>query len=358
MHQQFGEWYLRARIKVKEEQLNKRWKGVEGITKQKEINIPEIVRLYFALPIREDGFIDAFQSIFQKSDQLFPMRKNANELRVLAGAVIANLLDTARFKNRNKVALSTICANIEDLRSKPFLPEILDYARKYLLKRSASLRDYDSKQDSISPEGFKGGDLSAIAAAFTTDVPSAGNLLVGELNSIISNIDQVITSNTRLNSLLKLQREEINIHWWLFGEYSNDLGTSISKIEIPAACLVIGKELADLIHILPGPLSAEAFISKMLTNSDQDLPETITLKNAVNSSKREWRTSWIERKEFNKYEDICPVHFAVKKSLETSGPNDWTAAFENLSKLKVNIKIPPLKLALQVYYETLLINNY
>ncbi len=359
MHDRFNEWYRQARIKRDEEQLNKRWKGVEGITKQKDISIPEIVRLYFGLPKSEDGFISTFQNVFQKADKLFPMSRNKNELRVLAGAVIANLLDPARSENSNKVAFSTICANFENLRFKSFLPEILDCARDYLLKRSASLRDYGSDQESISPEVVKGVDSSVVDTALANnDIPGAVKSLVPELNSIINNLNQVTASNTRLNDLLKLQREEINIHWWLFGEFSNDLNISISEIEIPAACLVVGKELADLIHILPGPLAAEAFISKMLKNTGQDLPETITLKKAVNSSNKDWKANWMDRKEFKEYEDLCPVHFAVKKSLETTGTDDWTAAFENMSKLKVNVKLSPIKLALHVYYETLLINNY
>jgi hypothetical protein len=119
--------------------------------------------------------------------------------------------------------------------------------------------------------------------------------------------------------------------------------------------LIIGKELADLTTLLPGPTPAVAFLDKMLRTARADLPESTKLLDAVNNSPQEWRSEWIESNDFQIVDDICLVHLAASKSLDAQGTSDWVSAFESNTGLKARKTITPLNLSLQTYEESLLI---
>src|SRR5690606_8992949 len=64
-----------------------------------------------------------------------------------------------------------------------------------------------------------------------------------DLNKTISlinkNFDLIVEKQ---NYLL----EEVNILWWLFAEFSNDVNKKFSEISAKGACLIAAKELSDL----------------------------------------------------------------------------------------------------------------
>jgi len=129
----------------------------------------------------------------------------------------------------------------------------------------------------------------------------------------------------------------------------------MADLELPAVCLVVGKELADLTVIIPGPFSGVAFLDRMLHRAEHELRESSTIKEAVNASPRDWRDSWMSKNPIVGVEDLCPIHLAISKSLEFEGENNWLSAFEKAAQIEVGKPISPLKLAMQVYQENLFI---
>ena len=65
----------------------------------------------------------------------------------------------------------------------------------------------------------------------------------------------------------RLRQEESDILWWLFGEYSRDLEQHISELSLSASCIIVGKELADLILVFPGPIPAKTDIFLQMNTS-------------------------------------------------------------------------------------------
>lgn len=361
MHRYFANWYGVAKPEPKGDVLENRWTAIESIVGDiSNQNAFELVRLFHNRPVKESASVEHFRNAFKEVDPAFLMRDNALEVRVLAGATIAHILDQEPSDILDATALATVCATYQGLRPQILLPDIVQYARDYLVKESIRMREHQNVSTLSVNAPITKDVVKTLKAAITgntlTDSPEALISLLEKLsNTIVKVVEITDGATSTLSNNSKVQQEETNILWWLFGEHSRDQERHISKVEYPGVCLVIGKELADLTSMLPGPRPAIAFLDKMLRTAKADPPESTKLLDAINNSSREWRSTWIASKDFKVVDDICPVHFAAGKSLETKGQNDWVSAFEGGTGLKARKTIPPLNLSLQTYEESLLI---
>jgi hypothetical protein len=361
MHKYFANWYSVAKPEPKSEIVDNRWAAIENYTKS--VDNPdafELVRLFYARPVKQSTFIESFRNAFKETDSAFLMRDNDLEIRILAGATIANILDQKPSSKSDATALATVSGAYQSLRPQILLPDIVKYARDYLTKESLRVREIENVPDlSITPpisrDAVKTLKTALGGNSLDSSPESLTSLLEKLSNTVVDLAESVDQSNRTLLDNYKIQQEETNILWWLFGEHSRDQERHIRKVDFPGVCLVIGKELADLTILLPGPRPASAFLDKMLRTAKIDPPESIKLIDAVNSSSREWKTKWIGEKDFHIVDDLCPVHLAASKSLETSKSNDWISAFESATGLKARKTIHPLNLSLQTYEEALLI---
>jgi hypothetical protein len=338
MHELFSDWYRLTKIEPTEEELIKRWKGIETFFEKRDpISELEIVRLYYGRSPKDPGFLERYQKIFKQQDETFPMRKNDLIVRVLAGASVVFCIQNVK-DSADKVALATVCHNYQGLLGKNPLPDIIEIARRHIEVQSLQNRSRHVLPQITIP------DIS-------------GNIPPEKLSSVIVNI-LTSTNNTisELNRYLKIEREESNVLWWLFAEYSNDLNRRMAELDTSVVPLVAGKELADLTCITPGLFSAEAFLGKIV-NAVATKTHKTSLRLAVNNAPAEWKEKWIQERNPKMVEDLCPVHYAITKSLEFQDPESWVPVFDKNTAIKADHKITPTKLALQVYQESLLIKT-
>jgi len=361
VHRDFADWYRRVAIEPKGETLEKRWQAIEAFVESLDAaDALELVRLFYARPSRDSGFIEKYRTTFKDTDPTFPMRDNDPELGVLAGVTLVHLLEKDAAELADVAALGMVCAACRGLRQDVPVPEIGDRARRYLLKRSSSLRASREVPAVTIPELELAEILDSLKKSCQgNNLTVLAEPIIPPFEELQLAIRQLATSAEKaVNHLTKLQQlwqEESDILWWLFGEYSRDLNRRMADLELPGVCLVAAKELADLTVVLPGPLAAKAFLDKVLRTVKRKLPNSTTLHEAVNAPTREWRSSWIRQDDIGPVEDLCPVLLAVRKSLETDGLDDWVPAFEKAAGIKVRQSIPPLDLAYQAYEENLLV---
>ncbi len=204
--------------------------------------------------------------------------------------------------------------------------------------------------------------VKTLTAAITEDtLTTSPEAITGPLEKLSAAIGKLVEATNGVTNALannsQIQLEETNILWWLFGEHSRDQLLHMSEVGFPGACLVVGKELADLTVILPGPRGAIAFLDKMLRTAKATLPESTKLLDAVNDASKEWRSEWISSFNFQVVEDLCPVHLATARSVDMTGKSSWVAAFESATGLKARKPITPLNLSQQTYEESLLIRT-
>jgi hypothetical protein len=343
MHRFFADWYRLAKIEPKEEFLEKRWKGIESMVDSSSVNLAlDVVRLFHGKPPNDSEFFEKYRDFFQKADTTFPMRNNDHELVVLAGGSIARFLEVSGGL-ADKVALATACAACQGLAPERPLPEIIDIARNYIEKRSVTIRSHREIQHFTAADFGLAGQPAP---------PPTVDVLQTAIQKLISSANNAINE---LDRSLQIEREESNILWWLFAEHSNDMNCRIADMKLPVVSIISGKELADLTAFLPGVFSAEAFLDKMLRFANKKLKE-ITLREAVSNTPGEWKNKWIREKEFGIVKDLCPVHFALSESVQ-AGQEAWVTIFENSSGITTDKPISPVRVALQVYQESLLLKS-
>lgn len=359
MHTYFGEWYREALFEPTAELLNNRWAGisqfVDACDDPNEATA-ELIRLLYSLPSRNDSFILAYRKRFQEFDAAFKMRGNDVELAVLAGATLVHLLDQQDDQFSEFSAIAIACADCQGLRH-PVISDVPTMARNFLRERSISLRQ-PKESPQVKMQGIKTQELlqSFRSAAQGNQISSLAEPVVELFNHVFTTFAELEISANKavvdLTESLQLQQEETDILWWLLGESSRDSNTPFCEMALPAACLITGKELADLTKVLPGPLAIEAFLDRMLHTGNRSLPTTVSLKDSINAVSKQWKENLVTDY-VAKVNDLCPIHFAAMKASETGGDIEWIPAFEKGSGFSAEALISPVALSVQCYVERL-----
>lgn len=355
MDTHFGQWYSTANIDPDDELLKKRWEGIEAFSKTlAPSSLLELARLFHAKPPGDRDFEKAFRIPFFESDKAFKMQDNDIELAVLAGATLARVLSGKNRDHGVVAAFAIVCPSLQGKTKSATVPDVQNRARDYLASRSASLRTSAAKsRERISVPQIDEllNTISEGLAANT--LPTINEPLTKCLQRLGTATQKVIKSVNKIQHDQLLYREESDMLWWVQGQHSRDLEVPIEQIDLAAASLVAGKELADITKVLPGPFSTQAFLHQILLREGSDIQSVVTLTSAINNSDREWRKEWAQHFAESETIDLCPILFAVKKSLETDNPKSWHAPFKNATKLSASLKIEPVALAAQAYEECL-----
>ncbi len=357
MHTDFADWYRIAGIEPDAALLTNRWSGIEKVLATIDgASVLELVRLYYGRALSDESFLERFRLPFKETDSTFPMRSNDLELKVLAASTLMALLED---RPRELCDLAALCIKSAEFRGqvKPqVLQDLIASAKRYLRSRSLDVRSIGGKLPSQRPKKLSvetlaqkctGSELSILVEPMTELINGMNSSFEGMASSMQKAMNALHTAQ-------EVQQEELDILWWVFGEYSGDMERKMSQLSVPAACLVAAKELADHTTRLPGVPSAEAFLDKVLRGVRKRLPATVTVKDAVNDVDRKWRESHAGLHPNLPIDAFAPVHRAIVNSLETAGDVEWVPAYETATGLAADRPVAPLALGSQFYDEVIL----
>ncbi len=354
MHKDFADWYRACSLQPSANELRARWSGIEKFANDSvSSDIADMTRLLYGFHIAQETFINRFREAFKTADESFPMRDNDAELRVLAGATLVKHFDFATFGPACALALN--CASYAGIRRPP-VEDFLEQARSYLYNKSASLRQ-QSPLKRPNEETLTGVVEDLKSACQSNELTKLAEPLLKALRSIEGKLNELITYSDSLRIEQELRREESDVLWWLVGGHSRDLKLPFSDMKHPASCLIVGKELADLARLLPGPFAAEAFLSAVLAAAQIDSATAVSLAEAVTTTPAEWRPTLSNALGIELVSDLCPVHLALRKYVEADGRKTWQTLFHTATSLKASEVLMPSSLALQVYHERLFLRS-
>ena len=140
----------------------------------------------------------------------------------------------------------------------------------------------------------------------------------------------------------------------MVAEYSNDLKKRARNLEPAIAPLIAAKELDDLTRLLPGPVSALAFLGRMISAAGGE--QQLRIDSAINNCPVDWRNT-VAVSMPPEIADFCPLHFLLAKSVETSGDRDWFPA-SRATGIDPEATVAAEDLAQQFYSERQLIRAY
>lgn len=354
MNSQFPRWYSAVVIGEDAERLKLRWRGVAGVAEEASYaDIEPLVRLALAgRTSASPAEVSRLKGFFTAADPTFDNVQNAEELRVLAGAALAEIMgsgselapiaalacSTATAVGKRdfrgpvplvQLANTSLAVTAEAGRTRPTLGAVLNTDVPKL--------DLEKAKTKVSEQP----DAAGMSAAFTL----AAEGLRSALKVILQRQANAFLS---VQDYLKTQDEELDMLWWLTGQYSSDYNCAFDKVPVAAQALVFAKELADCTASPPGPTSVRAIMSRAGLRDNRKT----TIADAVNAVSDEWARLVIGDSDVSSV--TAPVHFAIGRHLETGDKESWIAGWAATTGLKSTDTISSLSLGESFYRERLL----
>lgn len=341
MNPNFPDWYRVAGIEPPDRRLKDRWKGLDQFCRDMPPAEAVMLSELFATGTTSLEFQTRLRLALQDADDSFGMEGNNVELRVVAGASLAHLIENGSGPIADFCALALVCDEFCGHRPS-FVPAITQTARLYLRTRSATLRNGEGVVNDLG----RPPDVSKI---------EGGSDTTEELKELAVFADKLATLALTVSQRQILYREESNILWWAYSEWSRDFDTPFKDLPAQSAPFVLGKELADLTLALPGPTSTKGFLWKALHSVSSDTTKKLALSVAVNLTSHEWKHKVITQYVAGGLARFLPVLAALKESDRASNSDGWLTTFQKEAGLASEPTIEPLRLALQMYHECLLV---
>lgn len=349
MNPSFGEWYRKAKLQPRNEDLVARTKAIEAFTKKLDENkIAELIRCFVGVASKRQEVMEGFTKELLSSDAAFPTENNGVEVQVLCGAALATILEQSS-PIADSAALLLMSAVGQGFRKPPILPDVVALARAYLSERSGALRKLDARRKQVLTkqeqliEAVKTAAGSNSAAQLQAPLEAALKSLTEAINNVAGIAEQAAQALERADGVLL---EESNIIWWVFGEHSRDTGERFSELPPGFAAVIAGKELADLTRIVPGPKAAPAYLDKQL-NAHRS--EKLKLNDAMAKVPLDWVKTLQSNNEFL---DLTPINFIMSNM---AAGLDVSAAMK-LAKQQLNVgsgSVDSLTISMQAYTEFL-----
>ena len=360
MHRSFAEWYRTVDVDPQDVRLQKRWQGIEGYCKNDigSHDVLELTRLFFQKPVGVE-FRKSFVNAFYEIDNAFP-EKNNLELSVLAGATIVYALENYdKIDNLAVLAMLSASFNKRSITVPSILTEIKDTFVCMTAKIRESMEDNFNFQSSVPShkkmiEKFNAAKENP-ALWSATEIGEGFSAYAIALNKHLTEIRKFAQESLLKQSILQ---EDSQILWWMTGEFSRDMQKPFRSFKPSEVCVIIGKELADLVKILPGPYASNAVLYKVLSVFPENETENITFSTAINKLGKIWRQRTIEAYPAKITKEITPLLSAISGSLDVDGATEWKPAYKKLTGFDAsNIKMSASKLAYQMYLECLVIKS-
>lgn len=356
MDKRFGDWMRDALADIDDGVLKRRWGGVEALAgKLKQDEVLELVLYSSGCGTQDDATLQKVRRIFWEHDNAFRMEGNDLELRRLCGTIVIHVLH-GKSDRRLNAALTCICLQFGGSLDENTWPALLEEAETTIQDMSAGVRSNDMLNQNAGRNILPSKVLGRMKELIDE---GHDHIPLQDLNSLVSQFAKVInqlgSNYSTLKSALALQREENNILWWLVGGYSNDLERSFDGMSGAVAGTIAGKELADHVIHLPGPLSVGSILHRVITRTiHNDLP--VTLESLVPELPMHWRQTLVAEG-FDAVLRYCPLMSAIAYSVAVEDDASWVTPFSKQFPHSTKLEIPPALLAYQMYRERMLLRS-
>jgi hypothetical protein len=356
MHKEFADWYRTASVAPPLDLLEQRWAGVKHVTGHLDrAQVIELLRLFeirLHTGLETPDFLD---TAFRNYDSAFPNRGHLEELRVLAGAILRNAIED-NHEAAVAAAYGLTCAAFGRAHVDSPTREHIDAALRFLTSRAIAIRESATTDgdlvESISKERLN--ELLPQGLFAVNATPQLREPLLTALITQSANTTQSVNQQlAELRRVVQAQREESNFLWWLQNGFSKDLELPFSKLDTAKSACVLPMELANLTVFTPGPPGILGMIVSALAKTAGNAKGSI--QEIINAAPRGWREAQVAANSKYDVGILCPILFAMKKSLETDGEDDWIPAHRKLAALKTDDFFAVRDIAYQVYRERMFV---
>jgi len=354
MDADFPRWYRAVALGDNGARQQARWAGLASLVADAtRDDVETLIRLaYRAKQTPSASAVARIRKPFKDVDENFETRENDREVEVLSGAALTVLCRDAdglgptaalavtttgcaggRTAN---VTMDLVAAAEEGLASAAEAVRGRPNIEQYLSKPipSLDLKEATAKvREQANADGFAeafGLAAKAIGAAVATVAKNAANAV------------------SSANRFIAVQDEELQMLWWLVGERSWDFDCRFEAVAAESRPLILAKELAEMTNFLPGPRC----ITALLARAGLSERKKLTIPTAVNACSTDWLRKLVEGREPSAVTQ--PIHFAIKRKLETGDDTSWVAAWAAATELDATRMLSALTIGRLFYRERLL----
>ena len=357
MHPRFPDWYRLVTVTPPEGVLHRRWRTVERLSQNSEFEPIKTLLALFTSDVTEASVPGQLIEEFRVDDETFPSKGNLYELRVLAGAILRQIIE-AKGPGATLAALGIVCGSFGPRIRQIPERDHLNAAETFLAEQGTVIRRREKSPAAKFLEMTKEEYTQLVpAASFQSNtIPQAHEhifaLVVDLMRRISSSIASVQSAIDQQQHSIEVQDEELNLLWWLQTAFSRDLQKPFEEIDPSTATVLFPIELADLTVLVPGPSAIIAILSdafRKLSRAVTVMPPT--LGRVVNATPRGWRELISRKYDLANASGICPALLAVNKSLETDAAEDWYPVYRKASGIPADDELEMMQLSLQFYRE-------
>jgi len=361
MHNDFADWYrpctAGTEVNLTGDLLANRWAGIEKAAKSPGQEVLNMVRVALGRLGGSTAFLVKFKAAFKESDAAFQMSGNDLELSVLAGSALCWIF-SQKADEADAASLALLSA-VSITKAPEWCEPFVSHATAYLDGRLRELRKNPVvRQPQFATKKLKQ-QFDVFAARLAENQPpqtseAAKQMCEALLQAMSAATEEAATAIGQLARQSDLRRQETDVLWWLTAGVSRDLGETFKHLKTPAASMIAGKELADLVSP-PGILPAKSILQSIIASATgKPAGKPIPLDTAVNTTDAAWRQRLVGGLAIDRVADLCPLLGAVKYSLTTDKAGGWTGAYRKAYGIDPKTALQPVELAHEIHRECLL----
>lgn len=346
------EWYRVVNTSPAEETIRARKLAVEGLIKKidESDNYSLLIDCAagtvggFEISFSDSNAINSIVSSIQEHQQAFPsdITDNALELRVCASIAIGEILTRqGQGSSDDAILTSAVLISGFGLKAEP--------QEQYLRAMLSELKDAAhevSQRAAMEKRERAELDLEAINVAAPPDVAALWKILIPFLKVAFEQLENQARSD----------REELDVLWWLYGNYSAVAHRHLNSLKPYEAALCAGLEVADLTKV-PSCESVRQMVAKAAeANRKSESLKSSRLESIV----RQWNEPEMkslapqesEAQAFVKtYPTLVPLTWLVSRIVESGVKTGWADEFEKKTGIELSSEFGPTVIAKQVFDE-------
>jgi hypothetical protein len=330
MQKELIRWYRCISLEPpKIDDLVTREKAILKILDQDEMWLLDCIRLFLGKKTSNAKFATEIRDFFLSLDPLF-LEGNDLELKILAGSSIYKYIIDKRSRWVD-FALALVSGSFGISFENAAFIDVINTGKRQLAEESISVRSTANVSRDQAHESTSEVNLETESESQLDKMQQAVSLLQKQIDVI---------------------KEESDIHWWLFRQYSNLLGKpleSMSPMELPIS---ISSDLAALTRFKPMPLNFDQFISRAVADNANDFSFKKPLGEFV--AQLSDSTEELLNLEKNDYGNLRPLTFGAQKLKELSTFEAWAPVFDRDSNIKRGEEFTIAEITSQLYIERIL----
>lgn len=339
---------------LSEDIIAKREQSIEKFCNGEDIlsRATQLVKFIFGLEI-DSEFMSNFRAAFKEFDPEFPEKGGAYELKMLGYATLEYLSQKKKDETSFIVQLMLVNTFGFGLRENPrnSSVSIIKSSEEYL---KVNIND---KRSQTSTSHW---NVNAVQSQLINIQDNLNKTeTIDEYEELKSDITIALESFSnifeKIHASIAVNEEELRIISWTSSKTSVEAQKNWAELKNIEACLLIGKELSDLITTERGPAIYQDIISKLLALASSSTNLNSNLSKIVFALSANIRENMIAK--FDPLiSDLTPLHYAIKISLDVSSKDKFQKILEK-RKINSTKSLPLEKFGVQIYRERLFLKT-